>query len=485
MGKISADITVAPEHHVYFDNLKLEIENKEGFFLSPISATPLVEFHDPFTNKNRDTLEGQASVTAQLHVPPTISLDPRTRETERTLDFALTYQVCSAKVCSFPKTLRVHIPVTIIPEVAEKSNTTDDGLTAALSKGTFWAYLFVFLGGLLTSFTPCIFPMIPITISIIGARSAHEKKSKAFFLSLFYVLGIAVTYSSLGIVAASTGAFFGSFLGNVWVVGTISLVFLLMGLSMLGLFEIQAPAMIRNRLGAAPTGSGYSGAFLVGLVSGIVASPCIGPVLVSILTYVAQTAKVFFGFTLLFTFAIGMGLIFIVLGTFSGLLSKLPKSGSWMNKIKILFGVILIGMSIYYIAPFLNISFKTETKKPLAQPGGVAWQNYSEQALKDAFLKHQPVIIDLWAEWCAACHELDEKTYVDPKVIEESKRFLMLKYDATHMTPETEAVLKKYNVLGLPTVIFIESNGAVNSKLTVTGFIPGSEFLQKMLAVKH
>lgn len=474
MVQAVADFTIAPEHHVFVDNLKFELDNKEGFFLDRWNAQPTQRFQDPFSKKERLTLEGQASLFSWLHVPQDIAFG------ERIIKFSITYQVCSSKICQFPKTLKFDLPLQITTVMGEKKTDLAD-FSSIMAKGKPWAYIFAFIGGLLTSFTPCIFPMIPITISVIGASSAGRRKWEGLILSIFYVLGIALTYSVLGIIAASTGAFFGSFLGNIWVVSTISAVFFLMGLSMFGLFEIQVPAFIRNKIGTKKTGNGFAGAFAAGLISGVVASPCIGPVLVSILTYVAQTAEIFFGFTLLFTFAVGMGLIFIVLGTFSGLATKLPRAGKWMNNIKILFGVILIFMSLYYLKPFFSLN---SDKAVTTQLTGLFNMPYSAALVENAAKHKKPVIIDFWAEWCVACHELEEKTYTSKDVIHESKKFLLLKVDATHMTEELEALLKKYDVLGLPTVIFIGADGQVRKDLTVTGFVEAPVFLKKMKDIK-
>ncbi len=474
MVQVVLDMTVSPGHHVFKDTLKLVLENPEGSYLDPLTAQPEHVFFDPFSKKERKTIEGQGSILSWLHIPND------TNQGERNYNFALTYQACSQKVCFFPKTVKFSTPLKITNAMG-KVERGGHSLAGALEKGTFWAFLFVFIGGILASFTPCIFPMIPITISIIGARAADNKRSKSFALSVSYVLGIAVTYSTLGVIAASSGAFFGGILGNVYVVSVISLIFIAMGFSMLGFFHIQAPAFLRNKIGTKKTSAGFTGAFLAGLISGVVASPCIGPVLVGILTFVAQTAEVFFGFALLFTFALGLGLIFIVLGTFSGLLTSLPKAGKWMHYTKLIFGVVLIGMGIYYLKPFLpEIPQQRLTGNAKSIHPGIQWENYIESKVAEARTQGRPVIIDFSADWCVACHELDDRTYTDGQVQELSKKFVLLKIDATHITPDIEVLRKKYDVLGLPTVVFLGKNGEVLKNLTVTGFVEAPVFLDTM-----
>ncbi|MBI4115701.1 MAG: sulfite exporter TauE/SafE family protein [Candidatus Omnitrophica bacterium] len=209
------------------------------------------------------------------------------------------------------------------------------------------AYLVSFLGGIAASFTPCIYPIIPILIGVIGATGT-ESKTRSFILSLAFVLGMAATYSILGIVAALTGKIFGQLTTHplaYLVIGNICLFF---ALSMLGLFEIQLP----GKWGQAKTDGGKRGpgtVFLMGASSGMVAAPCTVPVLGTLLTFVAQSRNVPFGISLLFAFACGLGLILIVLGTFTGLLTSLPKSGNWLVRIKQAFGLFLIVVAEFFL----------------------------------------------------------------------------------------------------------------------------------------
>lgn len=209
------------------------------------------------------------------------------------------------------------------------------------------SYLAVFLGGALASLTPCVYPLIPVTAGFIGASSAGSKGS-GFFLSFFYVFGIAITYSFLGAVAALEGRLFGEISANPWTYLIVGNIFLLLGLSMLDLFVLPIPGFLRPK-GSVKRRTGVLAALLVGASSGFVVGPCTAPVLGAVLAYVASKQNLFFGITILFTFAFGMGLLLIFVGTFAGLAASLPKSGRWLNIVKKLFAILLIICAEYFI----------------------------------------------------------------------------------------------------------------------------------------
>ena len=211
--------------------------------------------------------------------------------------------------------------------------------------GTPVDYLVVFLGGILVSFTPCVYPLIPVSVGYIGARSAGSRL-KGFFLSLIYVTGIAVTYSLLGLAASLTGSIFGTVSSHPATYIFTGAVIILFGVSMLGLFSIPWPNIIKPGL---PKKQNYFSTFVLGLTSGLIASPCLTPVLGTILAYLATKNNLLYGVTLLFSFAYGMGLVLILSGTFSGILTALPKSGKWMVYIKKGGALVLIGMGVYFI----------------------------------------------------------------------------------------------------------------------------------------
>ncbi len=197
--------------------------------------------------------------------------------------------------------------------------------------------------------------MLPITLGVIGAKNT-KSTFQSFTLSSTYVLGIAITYSILGVIAAISGNLFGSMLQNPIIIFSIAIVFMLMGFSMLDLFYVQVPSSIQTKLFGISQGQkkgDYFGVMIMGLISGLVATPCVGPVVVTILTYVAQTKSIFLGFWLLFCFAIGMGLILIFFGTFSNRLIKMPKAGAWTETVKKVIGLLMFGVAFYYVKPIL------------------------------------------------------------------------------------------------------------------------------------
>ena len=527
-------MTMPKNFHAYADQFKISNIQPDQFQVGAIKLIPEVEFFDKYSKKNRKGLFENGEIEIQIEAPEKV-----TSKMEK-LVFDLKYQICSDQVCFLPKTQTVTIDLnfTQMKEVTDNNSMSmfsAGTIENQLSKNFYLTFLLVFLAGILTSFTPCIFPMIPITLSILGNDAHQKSRVQNILRSVFYVLGIAVTYSSLGVLAALTGAIFGQALANKWVVASMVGLFVLMALSMWGAFELQVPAFIRNRFGTGKS-HGYVGAFFMGMVAGIVASPCVGPVLVSILSFVSTTQSAALGFTLLFTYALGLGLIFIAIGFSSQLLQKLPRSGPWMEFTKFTLGLMMILVALYYLKfvipmeywlivlglTFLGISiwqgafhfqrkhpyrqalfiivfvasltftllsiFKRDLLSPVFNNRAenvtellIKWIPYSESVVAQAKAENQPVILDFFAEWCAACHELEEKTYTNPEFVELSKQFKLVKIDATEDTPAVKQILEKYNIKGLPTVIFINNKGDILSELTFTQFLEWKDLKPKVL----
>jgi thiol:disulfide interchange protein DsbD len=223
-----------------------------------------------------------------------------------------------------------------------------DDFTQALDRGPLYAALAALVGGLAVSLTPCVYPMIAVTVSVFGAKQA-KRRSEGVLLSLAFVLGIAAMFVPLGVVAGMTGGFLSALLQNRWVVAGVSGLFLIMAASMFGAFEMTLPSSLNNKL-ATMGGIGYRGAFLLGLVCGLIASPCTGPVLTGILTWITSTKNPALGALAMSAFSIGLGAPFFVVGAFA---VQLPKSGRWMVHMKSFLGIVLVVVALY----FLNNSF--------------------------------------------------------------------------------------------------------------------------------
>jgi len=392
-------------------------------------------------------------------------------------------------------------------------------------RGVLFALGVIFVMGLALNLTPCVYPLIPITISYFGGQSAGST-ARTFGLSTVYVMGMAITYSALGVAAATTGGLLGSALQSPWVLGFVAAVMVALALSLFGFYEFGLPGFITRRIQGR---QGFGGALFMGLTVGLVAAPCIGPFVLSLLAYVGQQGDPFTGFIYFFVLSLGLGLPFLVLSTFSGAVSSLPRAGAWMVWVRSLFGCLLLGVALYFIQPILpdttariamalvfvtsgiflgflersdvrTAAFRTTryATAVVAVAGaawvlaparsaaeGIVWQPYDAALLQEATRDGRPVLIDFTAEWCIACKELELYTFTDPAVAAEGERFLALRADLTSFsTPPVEAIKGRFGILGLPWVVFIDGRGVERPDLRVTGFVKAGDFLSRMEKIR-
>ena len=383
--------------------------------------------------------------------------------------------------------------------------------------------LLVFLAGLALNLTPCVYPLIPITVGFFMAQRA-ESRGRTLALAVAYVLGMSVTYSALGVAAALTGRLFGAALQSPLVVAAIVAVLLALAASMFGAWELRVPAWATRVSGGR---SGIGGAMVMGLVVGLVAAPCIGPFVLGLLTYVGQQQDVMLGFALFFVLALGLGLPYLVLAVSTRALERLPNSGAWMLGVRQLFGVLLVALACWFVGPFLPaplgdwlfaaalglgglyllvvarpgneqpwvdrfmrlasacLIVAAVLLAPRPAPRGAAqltWQPYDDAAMQQALAAGAPIVLDFYADWCAPCKELDEKTFSDPSVAAALSGFARFKVDLTRSEPRSEALRGSYGVAGVPTIAFFSAGQEVTAA-RLTGFEEPNAFLRRLARV--
>jgi thioredoxin:protein disulfide reductase len=533
----------------YLIPTKLEVTAPTGLTAGKVVYPP---FHTGtfFGDQVLNVFEGKTTIKTPLKVAA--SAKPGTV----TLKAVVHYQACDDKNCFPPKDVEATIPVKIVaagqrskainPEIFGTVKSASPGArsdgAAPVAGGQFdiaksvsrhgWplTLLLIFLAGMALNLTPCVYPLIPVTIGFFGNQSqgAGNRRQRTLMLAIFYVLGMAVTYSTLGVVAALAGKSFGFVFQHPAVPAVIALIIVALALSMFGLYEIQPPSFIANNARAR---TGLFGAMFMGLIVGFVAAPCIGPAVVALITFVASTRNPAIGFGLFFTLAMGLGLPYLFLGAFTGAASALPKSGAWTEMVKRVFGLLMLGVALYLVKslmprPVFNILFPTYIfaaggylffgERELAtKPGivrfkrisGVAaaglaawmlvgafvksgeaeivqWSPYSDTALTAATSSGKPVMIDFYADWCAACVELDEKTFSDARVAAALQNFKLFKADNTKASPALQAVMERFEIKGLPTVVFLGADGQEVRPARLQEFEAPEKFLKRLESAK-
>ncbi len=399
---------------------------------------------------------------------------------------------------------------------------SDDIVSRSVAdKGFFLTLFLVFVGGFALNLTPCVYPLIPITVSYFGGL---EQKGKRLLNASSYVLGIAITYSALGTVAAASGEMFGFLLTSPVTIILITIILVGLSLSMFGLYELRIPRFLMDLAGSEAK-SGMFGALLMGLSMGIIAAPCTGPFVIGLLTYAAASGSPAKGFLLFFILSLGLGMPYLFLGLFSSRIASLPRSGEWMIGIRRIFGFVLLIMAVYFLNPLLDtrvfrilfslslflggfslivfersgesirafhivksivaiamIAAAVWTGKPRQGEGwSLPWQHYSDGLLVAARDAGKPVVIDFYADWCMPCKELDEVTFRDQRLKKYVDQFVFIKVDLTRNKDNAPGTIReKYGIKGVPTILFFNPLGEEYPSLRLTGFEKPDLFIKRM-----
>ncbi|MFM5642375.1 protein-disulfide reductase DsbD [Aeromonas veronii] len=457
------------------------------------------------------------------------------------------YQGCTDGLCYPPTDKLIDVAPLVTATTVSTADTAQsvapvsqqDQLAAALGNQGFWLSIVAFFAlGLGLAFTPCVFPMYPILTGIIAGAGHRLSTGRAFLLSLVYVQGMAVTYTLLGLVVASAGLKFQAALQHPYVLIGLSVMFVLLALSMFGLYTLQLPSSLQTRLSGLSNrqqGGSVVGVAVMGMISGLVCSPCTTAPLSGALIYVAQSGDLWLGGAALYALSLGMGLPLLLLGTSGGKL--LPKAGAWMDVIKQLFGFALLAVPILLLSRLWSDQIATlawlgwglllcgylyhhnqhqphsvaksvrgfvlllamisavVVGKDLLQPAPpaaittdasqTAPQFIRVKTLDDlkvqlAAARGKPVLLDLYADWCVACKEFEHKTFSDPAVRERFGQMVLLQADVTANDDADIELLNGLNVLGLPTLIFFDREGKELTGQRVTGFMGPAEFLGRL-----
>jgi thiol:disulfide interchange protein DsbD len=347
-----------------------------------------------------------------------------------------------------------------------------------------------FILGLAMALTPCVLPMLPIMSSVIfGSKNEQHRnvsKLRSSMLALSYVLGMAIMYSVAGMITAALGANIQVWLQNPWVLGAFALLLLALAASLFGFYELRLPQALHNkidRIAGKQEGGSVVGAFMLGAISTLIASPCVTAPLAGVLAFIAQTGSIPLGGILLFVMALGMGLPLMLFAI--GARGLLPKAGAWMTIVQRIFGVLLIGLAVWVASPIFTNS-KTSSNETMHQlESGLVFQRVATSAQLEAVLiqakqKRQPVLLDFYADWCVTCKEMELLTFSDEKVKTALSTYLLIQVDVTKNTVEHQRILKQYALFGPPAILFFDANGEEKLSRRVIGFMKAERFLERL-----
>ena len=528
--------SIAEGYYLYQEKIsvKLNQEESSSFDVPTFSISP-EDYNDPYFGLMK-IFKKPVQAIFKASQPPL--------KAEDVVEIA--YQGCTSGFCYPPEVKEIKVADLPIAQVANTEKTLEkstallaqpkaeqDRLAESLFNSKYAVFGF-FLLGLGLAFTPCVLPMLPLLSAIVIGQNQRPNMWRAFALSFVYVQGMALTYTLLGLIVAAIGLPFQVALQHPYVMIGLSIIFVLLALSMFGVFTLQLPSSLQTKLSLLSQqqkAGAFGGVFLMGMIAGLVASPCTSAPLSGALLYVAQSGDLFTGAITLYLLALGMGVPLILITLFGNKI--LPKSGMWMETVKKLFGFVMLALPVFLIsrilpdewtprlwailgtAFFIWFAFQMPKNgtgwvfrilflvaamisvKPLQawvwgeSPAPSAVENKafshiefkkvkSEAELQQALAENNKplVMLDLYADWCVACKEFEKETFSDPSVQKAFGDMLLLQVDMTKNSEENRALMTKYKVLGLPTILFFNQDGKEIEGSRVNGFMPPIEFLQ-------
>ena len=528
--------SIAEGYYLYQEKISVKLNQEENasFDVATFSISP-EDYNDPYFG------------LMKIFKKPVQAIFKASQSPLKAEDMVeIAYQGCTEGFCYPPEVKEIKVADLPIAQVANTEKTSEnstalsaqpkaeqDRLAESLFNSKYAVFGF-FLLGLGLAFTPCVLPMLPLLSAIVIGQNQRPNMWRAFALSFVYVQGMALTYTLLGLVVAAIGLPFQVALQHPYVMIGLSIIFVLLALSMFGVFTLQLPSSLQTKLSLLSQqqkAGAFGGVFLMGMIAGLVASPCTSAPLSGALLYVAQSGDLFTGAITLYLLALGMGVPLILITLFGNKI--LPKSGMWMETVKKLFGFVMLALPVFLISRILPdewtlrlwamlgtaffiwfafqmpkngtgwvfrilflvvamISVKPlqtwvwgETSTPSAVENKVVSHVEFKKVKSEAELQQvlaennkSLVMLDLYADWCVACKEFEKETFSDPRVQKTFGDMLLLQVDMTKNSEENRALMTKYKVLGLPTILFFNQDGKEIEGSRVNGFMPPVEFLQ-------
>lgn len=507
---------IHPDYYLYRQQIKIVPQNATlGAFTLPEG----IAHHDEFY--------GEVAIFKQqltLKIPIT--------QASEQASVSVTYQGCAEAGFCYPPETRV-VPLSAVIAGTEAAVSPAENNVAPVPAELPFSPLWALLIGIGIAFTPCVLPMYPLISAIILGREKPHSQRRILLLAVVYVQGMALTYTLLGLVVAAAGLQFQAALQHPYVLIGLSALFVLLALSMFGLYSMQLPSSLQTRLvqwSSTQRGGSLAGVFAMGALAGLICSPCTTAPLSAILLYIAQSGNMLAGGGTLYLYALGMGIPLVIVTLFGNKL--LPRSGPWMQYVKEAFGFVILALPVFLLERVLGdvwglrlwsllaiaffgwafvLSLKAHSgwarvcqllllaalliaARPLqdwafgssAQQSEIKHLAFKQVAdlpqLQAALAQAQgkPVMLDLYADWCVACKEFEKYTFSDEQVQRQLANTVLLQADVTANSAEHAALLKQLNVLGLPTILFFDAQGNEVSDARVTGFMNATEFLQHL-----
>ena len=528
--------SIAEGYYLYQEKISVKLNQEENasFDVATFSISP-EDYNDPYFGLMK-IFKKPVQAIFKASQPPL--------KAEDVVEIA--YQGCTEGFCYPPEVKEIKVADLPIAQVANTEKTSEnstalsaqpkaeqDRLAESLFNSKYAVFGF-FLLGLGLAFTPCVLPMLPLLSAIVIGQNQRPNMWRAFALSFVYVQGMALTYTLLGLIVAAIGLPFQVALQHPYVMIGLSIIFVLLALSMFGVFTLQLPSSLQTKLSLLSQqqkAGAFGGVFLMGMIAGLVASPCTSAPLSGALLYVAQSGDLFTGAITLYLLALGMGVPLILITLFGNKI--LPKSGMWMETVKKLFGFVMLALPVFLISRILPDEWTPRLWAMLGTAffiwfafqmpkNGTGWlfrilflvaamisvkplqawvwgESSAQSAIENKLVSHVEfkqvkseaelqqalaennkslVMLDLYADWCVACKEFEKETFSDPRVQKNFGDMLLLQVDMTKNSEENRALMTKYKVLGLPTILFFNQDGKEIEGSRVNGFMPPVEFLQ-------